>query len=80
MGKKIEETVVDTYQKIEDSVVGVYKNIEEKFVDKFLAKDNETNEEAKARIKKEQQELHQKNQDILKKNINNSLLSQRKED
>lgn len=53
--KKVEETVVDGYQKIEDTVVGGYKKIEDKFVDKFLKKDGETLEQAKERVKKEQE-------------------------
>ena len=51
--KKIEETVVGTYQKIEDSVVGTYTKIEDAFVDRYLTKDGETVEEAKKRIKGE---------------------------
>lgn len=53
--KKVEETVVDGYQKIEDTVVGGYKRLEDKFVDKFLKKDGETLEQAKERVKKEQE-------------------------
>ena len=63
--KKIEKAVVDGYKKVEDSVVGSYKKIEDKFVDTFLKKDNETINEAKDRIKKEQEELEQKNRDIV---------------
>ena len=57
VNKKIEETVVGGYKKVEDTVVGGYKKVEDKFVDKFLRKDGETIEEAKERIKKEQEEL-----------------------
>ena len=57
VNKKIEETVVGSYKKVEDTVVGGYKKVEDKFVDKFLRKDGETIEEAKERIKKEQEEL-----------------------
>ena len=56
--KKIEETVVNGYKKIEDTVVGGYKKIEDRFVDTFLKKDNETTEEAKLRIKKEQNKVN----------------------
>ena len=55
--KKIEEGVVSGYKKIEEGVVSGYKKIEDKFVDKFLRKDGETTEEAKERIKKEQENI-----------------------
>lgn len=48
--KKIEKGVVDGYKKIEHSIVGGYSKIEDKFVDKYLTKDGETVEEAKARL------------------------------
>jgi len=51
--KKIEKGVVDGYKKIEQGVVGGYTKIEDKFVNAYLAKDGETVEEAKARLKKE---------------------------
>lgn len=50
--KKIEKGVVDGYKKIEQGVVGGYHKVEDKFVDAYLAKDGETVEEAKARLKK----------------------------
>lgn len=59
--KKIEKAVVGGYKKVEDSVVGGYKKIEDKFVDTFLKKDGETTEEAKARIKAEQEALEEQN-------------------
>ena len=51
--KKIEKGVVEGYKKIEEGVVGGYTKIEDKFIDAYLAKDGETVEEAKARLKKE---------------------------
>ena len=63
--KKIEETVVGGYKKVEDTVVGGYKKIEDKFVDKFLRKDYETIEQAKERVKREQEELAKKNEKII---------------
>ena len=63
--KKIEETVVNGYKKVEETIVGGYKKVEDKFVDKFLKKDGETIEEAKARIKKEQEELAKKNEELI---------------
>jgi uncharacterized protein YutE (UPF0331/DUF86 family) len=66
VNKKIEETVVNSYKKVEDTVVGGYKKVEDKFVEKFLRKDGETIEEAKERVKKEQEELTKKNEEIIK--------------
>lgn len=51
--KKIEKGVVGGYKKIEQGVVGGYTKIEDKFIDAYLAKDGETVEEARARLKKE---------------------------
>ncbi len=48
--QKIETGVVDGYKKIENAFVGGYQKIENAFVNKFLARDGETAEEAKARI------------------------------
>ena len=59
--KKIEDSVVGGYQKVEDTVVGGYKKIEDKFVDTFLKKDGETTEEAKTRVKAEQEALEEQN-------------------
>ena len=58
--EKIAEKVVGGYKAIEGGVVGAYTKIEDKFVDQFLTKDGETIEEAKARLKKEQQEREDK--------------------
>ena len=68
--QKIEDGVVEGYKKIEDGVVGGYKKIEngavegfqkvtDKFVGKFFTKEGETVEEAKARMKKEQEKLEE---------------------
>lgn len=51
--KKIEKGVVDGYKKVEQGVVGGYTKLEDKFVDAYLTKDGETVEEAKTRLKKE---------------------------
>ena len=53
--KKIEEGVVSGYKKIEESVTEGYTKLEDKFVEAYLTKDGETVEEAKARLKKENQ-------------------------
>ena len=55
----------DVNKKIEETVVGGYKKVEDKFVDKFLRKDGETIEEAKERVKKEQEELAKKNEELI---------------
>ena len=54
--EKVESGVVEGYKKIEGGVVGAYKKIEDGFVEKYLVKEGETAEEAKARIKKEQKQ------------------------
>ncbi len=54
--KKIENAVVGGYKKIENKVVDTYTKIEDKFVDKYLTKDGETVEDAKKRLKREEQE------------------------
>ena len=51
--------IVDANKKIENAVVGGYKKVEDKFVDTFLKQDGETIEEAKARLKKEQEKRQQ---------------------
>ncbi len=51
--KKVEKGVVGGYKKIEQGVVSGYSKIEDKFVNTYLAKDGESVEEAKARLKKE---------------------------
>lgn len=48
--QKIEHGVVNAYQKVEDGAVGAYQKVEDHFVDKFLRKDGETVEDAKARL------------------------------
>lgn len=53
--EKIAERVVGTFEKIEDTVVGSYTKIEDAFVERYLIKDGETVEEAKARLKREQE-------------------------
>jgi len=53
--KKVEKGVVGGYKKLEQGVVSGYSKIEDKFVAAYLTKDGETVEEAKARLKKENQ-------------------------
>ena len=52
--KKIEDGVVSGYKKMEESVVDGFGKISDQFVDRFLTKDGETVEEAKARLAEEQ--------------------------
>jgi len=70
--KKIENTVVHGYKKVEDTVVGGYKKIEDKFVDAFLKKDGETILEAKERIRNEQKELEEKNNERVLESLKKS--------
>ena len=51
--EKIAGKVVGAYKKIEDTLVGGYTKIEDAFVDRYLTKDRESVEEAKARLKRE---------------------------
>lgn len=48
---KIEDAVTGGYKKIEDSVVNGYTKIEDSFVERYLIRDGETLEDAKARLK-----------------------------
>lgn len=52
--KKIEESVVGGYKKIEDGAVSGFQKVSDRFVDQFLAKENETLEEARIRLAAEQ--------------------------
>ena len=87
--KKIENGVVEGYKKIENGVVEGFTKISDAFVEKYLMKEGETLEEAKARINKEQEELAAKSaaranvktpeinipnsEEIVKKNLEASL-------
>ncbi|MBR2079039.1 MAG: hypothetical protein IJ962_02395 [Clostridia bacterium] len=51
--EKIENNVVGGYNKIEKSVVDSYTKIEDRFVKRYLAKNGETVDEAKKRMKEE---------------------------
>ncbi len=54
--EKIEDAVTGGYSKVEDTVVSGYTRVEDAFVSRFLTHDGETVEEAKARLKKDQEE------------------------
>lgn len=53
--EKIEEAVVGGYEKVEDAVVGGYTKVEDAFVGRYLIRGGETVEDAKIRLKREQQ-------------------------
>ena len=59
VNEKIAEKVTNGFQKMNGAVVGGYTKIEDKFVDRYLTKDGETIEEAKKRLKQEQDEVKQ---------------------
>ena len=56
--EKIAEKVTDGFQKLSDTVVGSYKKVEDAFVDRYLTKDGESVEEAKARLQAEHEKKH----------------------
>lgn len=64
--KAIENGVVSGYTAIENGVVEGFTRISDAFVMKFIARDGETLEQTKARIRSEEEKLHQKNEEILK--------------
>lgn len=51
--EKIAEKVTATFGKLEDTVVGGYTKIEDAFVDRYLTKEGESVEQAKARLKQQ---------------------------
>lgn len=53
--QKIEDGVVGGYQKIEDGVVDGFNKVSDKFVEKLFAKEGETVEEAKKRLRGEEE-------------------------
>lgn len=54
--EEIAKKVVGTFEKIEEAVVGGYAKVEDAFVDRYLTKDGETVEDAKARLKQEKEQ------------------------
>lgn len=72
--KKIEETVVGGYKKMEEGVVNGFTKMTDSFVDEFLTKDGETVEEAKERMRnEEQQRQEQRKRKSAKPDRNRSL-------
>lgn len=56
--KKMSDGVVNGFNKMSEGVVKGYTKIEDKFVDEFLTKDGESIEDAKKRLKEEQENLN----------------------
>ena len=52
--ERIAKTVVDGYKTVENAVVGGYRKIEDAFVERYLTHDGESVEDAKARLRAEQ--------------------------
>ena len=53
--RAVEEGVVGTYKAVENAFVGGYQGIEDAFVDQYLTRDGESVEDAKARLRAEQE-------------------------
>ena len=68
--KQIEEGVVTGYQKIESGVVDGFNKLTDKFVGKFLTKDGETVEDAKARISEDQKVREEKQKERIEASRN----------
>ena len=50
--------LVETNEKIAEKVMGTYQKIEDAFVDRYLTKDGETVEEAKKRLRQENEQTN----------------------
>lgn len=53
--EKISEMVIDTYNKTEKTAINTYNKVSDFFINKFFTKDNESVEQAKARLKQSAQ-------------------------
>ena len=51
----VEEGVVGAYKAVENAFVSGYRGIEDAFVDRYLTRDGESVEDAKARLRAEQE-------------------------
>lgn len=58
--KLIENGAIGGYRKIENGVVGRFQKICDNFVDNFLTREGESVEDAKQRLRKEQEERRRK--------------------
>lgn len=61
VNKCIADKLTTGFQKISDTCLDGYTKIEDKFVAHYLAKDGETIENAKKRLRQEHNALHKKN-------------------
>lgn len=61
--KAIENGVVSGYTAIQDGVVEGFTKVSDAFIMKFFARDGETLEQAKERMKAEEARLHQQSED-----------------
>ena len=61
--KAIENGVVSGYTAIQDGVVSGFTRVSDAFIMKFFARDGETLEQAKARMKAEEEKLNQQSED-----------------
>lgn len=52
--EEISKKVVGAFEKMEGAVVGGYEKVEDAFVERYLTRDGETAEDAKARLRKQQ--------------------------
>ena len=55
--EKIAEDVMTGFQKIQDGVVNEFSKIEDSFISRYLLREEESLDEAKERLKREEQEI-----------------------
>ena len=55
--EKIAEDVMTGFQKIQDGVVNKFSKIEDSFISRYLLREGESLDEAKERLKREEQEI-----------------------
>ena len=55
--EKIAEDVTTGFQKIQDGVVNKFSKIEDSFISRYLLREGESLDEAKERLKREEQEI-----------------------
>lgn len=58
--QKIQDGVVNGYKKIENGVVEGFTKIEDSFISRYLLREGESLDEAKERLKREEQEIRNK--------------------
>ena len=55
--QKVQDGVVNGYKKIENEVVDGFSKIEDSFISRYLLREGESLDEAKERLKREEQEI-----------------------